>query len=76
MGGGMSREIRFGARTPLVAIPTIAMAPQGYFPAATAHADTARPGDAAAYEIGAGETVALPSPGGRATFEVTRGSRR
>ena len=69
MGSGMSRETRFGARTPLVAIPTIAMAPQGYFPAATAHADTARPGDAAAYEIGAGETVALPSPGGRATFE-------
>lgn len=69
MGSSMSREIRFGARTPLVAILTVAMAPQGYFPAVTAHADTARPGDAAAYEIGAGETVALPSPGGRATFE-------
>ena len=69
MGSSMSREIRFGARTPLVAIPTVAMALQGYFPAVTAHADTARPGDAAAYEIGVGETVALPSPGGRATFE-------
>ena len=69
MGSSMSRETRFDARTPLVAILTVAMAPQGYFPAATAHADTARPGDAAAYEIGAGETVALPSPGGRATFE-------
>ena len=76
MGSGMSREIRFGARTPLVAIPTVAMAPQGYVPAVTAHADTARPGDAAAYEIEVGETVALPSPDGRATFEVTRGSRR
>ena len=69
MGSGMSRETRFGARTPLVAIPTVATAPQGYFPAATARADTARPGDAAAHEIGVGETVALPSPGGRATFE-------
>ena len=47
MGSGMSRETRFGARTPLVAIPTVATAPQGYFPAATARADTARPGDAA-----------------------------
>ncbi len=69
MGSGMSRETRFGARTPLVAIPTVAMALQGYVPAVTAHADTAQPGDAAAYEIEAGETVALPSPGGRATFE-------
>ena len=68
MGSRMSRGIRFGARTLLVAILTVAMALQGYFPAATAHADTARPGDAAAYEIGVGETVALPSPGGRATF--------
>ena len=76
MGSSMSREIRFGARTPLVAILTVAMALQGYVPAVTAHADTARPGDAAAYEIGVGETVALPSPDGRATFEVTRGSRR
>ena len=69
MGSSMSREIRFGARTLLVAILTVAMALQGYVPAVTAHADTARPGDAAAYEIGVGETVALPSPGGRATFE-------
>ena len=45
------------------------MALQGYFPAVTAHADTARPGDAAAYEIEVGETVALPSPDGRTTFE-------
>ena len=69
MGNSMSRETRFGARTPLVAIPTVAMAPQGCFPAATAHADTARPGDAAAYEIEVGETVALPSLDGRTTFE-------
>ena len=69
MGSSMSRETRFGARTPLVAIPTVAMALQGCFPAATTHADTARPGDAAAHEIGVGETLALPSPGGRATFE-------
>ena len=69
MGSGMSRETRFGARTLLVAIPTVAMALQGYFPAVTAHADTARPGDAAAYEIEVGETVALPSPGGRTTLE-------
>ena len=69
MGSSMSREIRFGARTPLVAILTIAMALQGYFPAVTAHADTAQPGDAAAYEIEVGETVALPSPDGRTTFE-------
>ena len=69
MGSGMSRETRFGARTPLVAIPTVATALQGCFPAVTARADTARPGDAAAHEIGVGETVTLPSPGGRATFE-------
>ena len=69
MGSGMSRETRFGARTPLVAIPTVAMALQGCFPVATAHADTARPGDAAAHGIGVGETLTLPSPGGRATFE-------
>lgn len=69
MGSSMSREIRFGARTLLVAILTIAMALQGYFPAVTAHADTARPGDAAAYEIEVGETVALPSLDGRTTFE-------
>lgn len=69
MGSGMSRETRFGARMPLVAIPTVAMAPQGCFPAATAHADTARPGDAAAHEIEVGETVTLPSLDGRTTFE-------
>ena len=69
MGSSMSREIRFGARTLLVAILTIAMALQGYFPAVTAHADTARPGDAAAYKIEVGETVALPSLDGRTTFE-------
>jgi len=65
----MSREIRFGARTLLVAILTVAMALQGYFPAVTAHADTARPGDAATYEIEVGETVTLPSLDGRTTFE-------
>ena len=69
MGSSMSREIRFGARTLLVVILTIAMALQGYFPAVTARADTARPGDAATHEIEVGETVTLPSPGGRATFE-------
>ena len=69
MGSSMSRETRFGARTLLVAILTAAMALQGYLPAVTAHADTARPGDAATHEIEVGETVTLPSPGGRATFE-------
>ena len=69
MGSSMSREIRFGARTPLVVILTIAMALQGYVPAVSARADTAKPGDAATYEIEVGETVTLPSPGGRATFE-------
>ena len=69
MGSSMSREIRFGARTLLVAILTVAMALQGYFPAVTAHADTARPGDAATYEIEVGETVTLPSLDGRTTFE-------
>lgn len=69
MGSRMSRGIRFGARTLLVAILTVAMALQGYFPAVTARAGTARPGDAATYEIEVGETVALPSPGGRTTFE-------
>ena len=68
MGGGMSRGIRFGARTLLVAILTVAMALQGYVPAVTARAGTTRPGDAATYEIGVGETLTLPSPGGRATF--------
>ena len=41
MGSGMSRETRFGARTPLVAIPTVAMALQGYVPAVSARAGTA-----------------------------------
>ena len=36
MGSGMSREIRFGARTLLVAVLTAAMALQGYLPAVTA----------------------------------------
>ena len=77
MGSSMSRETRFGARTPLVAIPTVAMAPQGYFPAVTAHADTARPGDAAAYEIGVGRRWRCrPRAGGRPSSPVTRGSRR
>ena len=69
MGSSMSREVRFGARTPLVVILTVAMALQGYVPAVAARVDTARPGDAATYEIGVRETVTLPSPDGRTTFE-------
>ena len=69
MGSSMSREVRFGARTLLVVILTVAMALQGYVPAVAARVDTARPGDAATYEIGVGETVTLPSPDGRTTFE-------
>ena len=49
MGSSMSREVRFGARTLLVVILTVAMALQGYVPAVAARVDTARPGNAATY---------------------------